>query len=390
MSAVMPTYARVDIAFERGEGPYLFTADGRRYLDFGTGIAVTTLGHCHPRLVAALTEQAARVWHTSNLYRIPVQEELAGRLCANSFADKVFFCNSGAEALEGTIKTIRRYHHVNGRPERNRVVVFDGAFHGRTLGTLAAGASDKHREGFEPVVSGFDRATFGDLESVEAKVGDKPAAMLVEPIQGDAAGVRVAPQGFLRGLRRIADEHGLLLAFDEVQCGMGRTGRLFAHEWEDVAPDVMALAKGLGGGFPIGAVLAPETAAAGMVAGTHGSTFGGNFLASASAGAVLDEVLKEGFLDHVAAMGEMLRARIEPLVAAHPSVLLGVRGKGLMIGILCKVPNTALVDALRANGVLAVVAAENVVRFLPPLIIADSHVDEAVAALDRSCRELAP
>ncbi|MBL27526.1 MAG: acetylornithine transaminase [Rhodospirillaceae bacterium] len=390
MSSVMSTYARVDIAFERGEGPYLFTADGRRYLDFGSGIAVTTLGHCHPHLVAALTAQAEKLWHTSNLYRIPGQERLAERLCSASFADKAFFCNSGAEALEGTIKTVRRYQFVNGRPERTRVVVFDGAFHGRTLGTLAAGANEKYREGFQPVVQGFDRATFGDLDSVQAAVGPETAAILVEPIQGDAAGVRVAPQGFLTGLREIADANGLLLAFDEVQSGIGRSGRFLAHEWDGVRPDVVALAKGLGGGFPIGAVLATEAAAAGMVPGTHGSTFGGNPLAAACANAILDIVLEPAFLKQVVTTGETLRARLDAVAAAHPEVLIGVRGRGLMIGLQCKIPNGTLVEALRKHGLLAVVAADNVVRFLPPLIIDDVQIDESVAALDAACRDSAP
>lgn len=390
MSAVMPTYARTDIAFERGEGPYLFTADGRRYLDFGTGIAVTTLGHCHPHLVAALTAQAETLWHTSNLYRIAGQERLAERLCAATFADKAFFCNSGAEALEGTIKTVRRYQFVNGRPERTRVVVFDGAFHGRTLGTLAAGANEKYREGFQPVVQGFDRAAFGDLDNVRSAVGPETAAILIEPIQGDAAGVRVAPQGFLTGLREIADSNGLLLAFDEVQSGISRSGRFLAHEWDGVRPDVVALAKGLGGGFPIGAVLATEAAAAGMVPGTHGSTFGGNPLAAACANAVLDVVLEPAFLKRVVETGEALRTRLDAVAAAHPEILIGARGRGLMIGLQCKIANGTLVDALRKHGLLAVVASDNVVRFLPPLIIESVHIDEAVAALDAACRDSTP
>jgi acetylornithine/N-succinyldiaminopimelate aminotransferase len=308
MSAVMPTYARIELAFERGEGPYLFATDGRRYLDFATGIAVNALGHCHPHLVAALAEQAAKLWHCSNLYRIPGQERLAERLCAQSFADTVFFCNSGAEALEGVIKVARKFHHHNGAPERYRVIAFEGAFHGRTLATLAAGGGAKGLEGFGPVVEGFDHVAFGNSNEVRAAITPETAAILVEPIQGEA-GIRPAESRFLRDLRAIADEFGILLLFDEVQTGIGHTGKLFAYQWHGVEPDVMGLAKGLGGGFPVGAVLASDRAAAGMTAGSHGSTFGGNPLAAAAANAVLDVLLEGGFLDRVVAVGERPSAR---------------------------------------------------------------------------------
>jgi len=384
----MPTYARVDLAFERGEGPYLYATDGRRYLDFTSGIAVTTLGHAHPHLVRALQDQAAALWHCSNLFRIPGQERLAERLAANSFADKVFFCNSGAEAMEGVIKIARRYHHVAGQPERHRVIAFEGAFHGRTLATLAAGGNKKTLEGFAPEVQGFDHVAFGNANEVRAAIGPETAAILVEPIQGEG-GIRPADSRFLQDLRAIADEYGLLLMFDEVQTGIGHTGKLFAYEWHGVAPDVMGLAKGLGGGFPVGAVLATDKAAAGMTPGTHGSTFGGNPLASAAGNAVLDVLLEPGFLDNVVALGDRLAARARAVAERHPGVIEDVRGQGLLIGLKCKVTNTDLVAAMRQRGVLTVGAGDNVMRFLPALVIDDSHIEEACAALDDACAALA-
>lgn len=381
MSAVMPTYGRIDLAFERGEGPYLITADGRRYLDFATGIAVNTLGHSHPHLVAALTEQAGKLWHCSNLYNIDGQTRLAERLCAESFADKVFFGNSGAEAMEGVIKIARRYHFAKGNPERYRVICFDGAFHGRTLATIAAGGNEKALEGFGPPVDGFDHVSYGNANEVRAAITGETAAILVEPIQGES-GIRPPGADFLRELRAIADEFGLLLLFDEVQTGIGHTGKLFGYQWHGVEPDVMGLAKGLGGGFPIGAVLATDAACAGMVPGTHGSTFGGNPLAVAAANAVLDVVLADGFLDHVIAMGDSLHAAVAKVVAAHPKVLETVRGRNLLVGIKCVVPNMDVVAAMRERNVLMVPAGDNIARMLPPLNIEQSHIDEAVAALD--------
>ena len=380
--AVMPTYARAKIAFERGEGPYLFDLDGRRYLDFAGGVAVNALGHGHPHLVAALREQAGRLWHCSNLYRIPEAERLAERLAARSFADKVFFCNSGAEAVEGAIKVARKYHHAKGQPERVRIITCEGAFHGRTLTTLSAAGNPKYLEGFGPASGGFDQVAFGNMNELRNAVTAESAAVLVEPIQGEG-GVRAASLDYLRALRAVCDEFGLLLVFDEIQCGMGRTGKLFAHEWAGIAPDVMAVAKGLGGGFPVGAVLASEAAAAGMTAGTHGSTFGGNPLAMAVGNAVLDVILEDGFLERVVRTAELFRARLEDLAKGHPGVIKGTRGMGLMIGLECVVPAGDLVAELRTEGLLTVPAAENVVRLLPPLTIDAGEVDEALAILER-------
>ncbi len=385
--AVMPIYARADIAFERGEGAYLFTADGRRYLDFASGIAVTDLGHAHPSLVAALTRQAGKVWHCSNLYRIPDQERLAERLVENTFADTVFFCNSGAEAVECGLKMVRKHFDETASPGRYRVIACNDAFHGRTLATIAAGGQAKQLKGFDPPLEGFDHVAFGNLNEMRAVISDETAAILVEPVQGEA-GIRPADFDYLRGLREIADEYGLLLFFDEIQCGMGRTGKLFAHQWADVTPDVMSVAKGLGGGFPVGACLATEKAALGMTVGTHGSTYGGNPLAMAVANAVLDVMVTDGFLDNVNRMAGLLHGRLEALVAAHPGVLAGVRGLGLMLGLQCVVPNTDLVQRLRENGLLSLGAGDNTVRLLPPLIIDENHVGEALDILERTCGEM--
>jgi acetylornithine/N-succinyldiaminopimelate aminotransferase len=380
----MATYDRFDIAFARGDGAWLESTDGRRYLDFAGGIAVVGLGHCHPHLVAALRDQAGKLWHCSNLYRIPDQERLAARLVAASFADAAFFCNSGAEAIECGLKLVRKYHDMRGAPERYRVITFSGAFHGRTLATIAAGGSAKHLDGFAPVMDSFDQVPFGDLAAARAAITNETAAILVEPVQGEG-GIRPAPEGFLAGLRSLADEFGLLLFFDEVQCGMGRTGRLFAHEWAGVAPDVIALAKGLGGGFPIGACLAAGEAAKTLTPGSHGSTFGGNPLAMAVANAVLDVMLAEGFLDRVVASGGILRRRLAGLPARHPGVIAEVRGLGLMLGLKCVQSNRTVVERLLGEGMLSVPAADNVVRLLPPLIIGEAEIDAAVAMIERSC-----
>ena len=388
ISAVMPTYARANLSFERGEGPYLFATDGRRFLDFGSGVAVNALGHAHPHLVAALKAQADKLWHCSNLYRVPGQEKLAKRLIDNSFADTVFFCNSGAEALEGVIKLIRKYHYDSGRPDKNRIIVANGAFHGRTLATIAAGGQEKHLKGFDPRMDGFDHVAYGNLNELRAAIGPHTAAILVEPIQGEG-GVNTASVDYLRGLREVADEFGLLLAFDEVQTGNGRTGKLYAHEWAGITPDVMGTAKGLGGGFPVGAVLATEQAALGMVAGTHGSTFGGNPLAMAVADAVMDVLLSDGFLDHVVSISQLLISELDKLVAAHPTVLEERRGAGLLLGLKCKVPNTEFSQAAAEKGLLLVGAGENVVRLLPPLIIEPSHVAEAIDILGQVCLQQA-
>ncbi len=385
--AVMLTYARADIAFEKGEGAYIHDTDGRRYLDFGAGIAVTALGHCHPHLVKALTEQAGKVWHTSNLYHIPQQERLAQRLVDNSFADSVFFTNSGGEAVECGLKMIRTYHTENNAPGRYRVITCEGAFHGRSLAAIAAGRQAKHTQGFEPLVDGFDQVPFGNLNEMRAAIGSETAGILVEPVQGEG-GIRPAALDYLKGLRETADEFGVLLMFDEVQCGMGRTGKLFAHEWAGIAPDILAAAKALGGGFPVGACLATEPVAAAMAAGSHGSTFGGNPLAMAVANAVLDVILADGFLERVEGIAGHLKGKLEALVAAHPAVLAEVRGAGLMLGLKCVGENTALIAELNANGMLAIAAGDNVVRLVPPLVIEEAQVDEALAILEKSCAAL--
>ena len=386
-SAVMPSYARADIAFERGAGVYLYATDGRRYLDFGSGVAVNALGHCHPHLVAALEAQGRKLWHASNLYRIPGQERMAERLVAHSFADTVFFCNSGAEAVETGIKIVRKYHDHTGNPDRYRIIAFEGSFHGRTLTTISAGANAMHRKGFEPLMDGFDHVAFGNMNEVRAAIGPQTAAILVEPVQGEG-GVRPATEQFLRELHTACDEHGLLLFFDEVQTGMGRTGKLFAYEWAGIAPDVMAVAKGIGGGFPIGACLATEKAAAGITAGTHGSTFGGNPLAMAVGNAVLDVMLADGFMAGVQRVSAYLERKLAGLPARHPKLIAEVRGRGLLQGIKCVGSNYDLNARLLKNGLLTVPAGDNVVRLLPPLIVTDQEIDAAIDILDRTCREM--
>jgi acetylornithine/N-succinyldiaminopimelate aminotransferase len=388
VTPVMPTYGRADVAFDRGEGAYIYDSNGRRYLDFGAGIAVTCLGHANPRLIAAVTEQAGKLWHCSNLYQIPGQTRLAEKLVANSFADTVFFGNSGAEANEGAIKIARKYQSATGHPERYRIITFEGAFHGRTLATLAAGGQKKHLDGFGPVVDGFDQVPkVGDIKAVEAAISDKTAAIMIEPVQGEGGIRNVAPE-FLDQLRALCDKHGLLLIFDEVQTGMGRTGKLFGYEWSNIKPDVMSLGKGLGGGFPIGAVLATEKAAVGMTPGTHGSTYGGNPLACSAGNAVIDTMTEPGFLERVNKTADRLWGRLRELMKANDSVIEELRGKGLLVGLKVRVPNGELVKALRAEGLLAVEAGDNVVRLAPALIVGDKEVDEAVAIIDRVCRNL--
>ena len=387
ISHLLPTYARVNLAFERGEGAWLIATNGERYLDFTSGVAVNALGHSHPRLVAALVEQAQKVWHVSNLYQIPEAERVAARLCDASFADVVFFCNSGAEAMEAAIKMARKYQSASGKSERYRIITFEGAFHGRTLATLAAGGQKKYLEGFGPVVDGFDQVPFTDLEATKRAIGPQTAAILIEPIMGEG-GVRVVEPSFLRALRQLCDEHGLLLMFDEVQTGMGRTGTLFAYERAGVTPDIMALAKALGGGFPVGACLATSEAAKGMTTGTHGSTFGGNPLAMSVANAVLDVTLEPGFLDRVRRTGILFKQRLAEIKDRHPSLIAEVRGEGLLIGVRALVPASQLVDALRAEKMIAVSAGDNVVRLLPPLIINDKEIAEGIVRLDRACAQL--
>ncbi|MEZ0277910.1 MAG: aspartate aminotransferase family protein [Methylibium sp.] len=384
MSALLPTYARSELAFARGEGAYLLTASGERYLDFASGVAVTALGHAHPHLVKTLTEQAKKLWHVSNLHIIPEQERLAERLCAATFADRVFFANSGAEAVECAIKAARRYHFMQGAPERYRLITFEGAFHGRTLATIAAGGQAKHLEGFGPPVDAFDQVTGFDVEAVEAAIGTETAGVLIEPIMGEG-GMREVPARFLKALRALCDEKGILLILDEVQTGIGRTGRLYAHEWAGITPDIMATAKGLGGGFPVGACLTTEAVGSTMTPGSHGSTFGGNPLAMAVGNAVLDVVLEDGLLENVAQTGLRLKQRLAALKDEHGEIIEDVRGQGLMLGLKCKVPNTKLLEALRAEKMLTVQAGDNVVRLLPPLIIGEEEIDLAAAKLDAAC-----
>ncbi|PPR20147.1 MAG: Succinylornithine transaminase/acetylornithine aminotransferase [Alphaproteobacteria bacterium MarineAlpha10_Bin2] len=382
-SALVQNYARIDVAFERGEGAYLYANDGRRFLDFASGIGVTSLGHAHPEVTKALKDQADKVWHVSNLYNIDPQTRLAERLVAHSFADRAFFCNSGAEAVEASFKMARIYHNTNEDTARYRVITAANAFHGRTLATIAAGGQAKHLDGFGPRVDGFDQIALNDLKAAKAAVGPETAAIIVEPVQGEG-GIHLADPDFLAGLRALCDEAGILLIYDEIQCGMGRTGKLWAHEWSGVAPDIMTLAKALGNGFPIGAVLATEAVAETLVPGKHGTTFGGNPLATSVANAVLDEMLADGFLDHAERMGALLRKRLEGLIG-NKRVFSEVRGVGLMLGLQCTDSNLELMAALRDEGVLSVVADGNVLRLLPPLIIGEAEIDEACAAVERAC-----
>jgi len=390
MSAVMSTYARYNVSIERGEGVYVFDTNARRYLDFGAGIAVTSVGHCHPHLIEALKKQAETLWHCSNLYSIPEQTRLAERLVQNSFADAVFFNNSGAEAVELSVKTARKYQFETGHPERYRVISIEGAFHGRSLAMLAAGRQEKHLQGFGPIVDGFDQVAFGNLNEMRGAITPETAAILVEPVQGEG-GIRPMDPTYLRSLRETCDEFGLLLLMDEVQSGVGRTGKLFAHEWSGITPDVMALAKGLGGGFPLGACLATERVAATMTAGSHGSTYGGNPLATAVGNAVLDVILEDGFLDKVQEMAARLNGEFQSLLSEFPALFDQVRGQGLMLGLHCveEGSNGSFVAALMENGLLAVPAGDNVVRFVPPLVIEGNHVDEAMTIIWKTCQEMA-
>ena len=386
-SAIVPTYARADLAFERGEGSWLVSVKGERYLDFGGGIAVVSLGYCHPHLVEALTAQAHKLWHTSNLYQIPEGERLARRLVDATFADLAFFTNSGAEALEFAVKTARKHHASEGHPERYHIITFEGAFHGRTTAMIAAGGNPKYYEGFGPKAPGFDQVPFGDIEAVKAAVTPDTAAILIEPILGEG-GVKVAGPAFLRALRQLCDETGMLLVFDEVQTGVGRTGKFFAYELTGVKPDILAFAKGIGGGFPLGGCLATAHAAKGMVAGTHGTTYGGNPLAMAVGNAVLDIVLAPGFLEEVARKGLYLRQRLAELRDRHPDIIAGIRGEGLMMGVQTKINVAEFVAAARDAHLLTIPAAENVARLLPPLTVSDEEITEGVRRLEKACAAL--
>jgi len=381
------TYNRAPLRFERGEGVWLVTESGERYLDFAAGVAVTSVGHGHPHVVGALKDQADKVWHLSNLYEVPGQEVLAKRLTDVTFADRVFFTNSGAEALECAIKTARRYHFAKGHPEKFHIITMEGAFHGRTIATIAAGGQEKYLEGFGPKAPGFDQVPFGDLEAVKAAISDATAAILVEPVQGEG-GIRPIPVEMLRALRDLCDEHGLLLILDEVQCGVGRTGKLFAHEWAGIAPDLMAVAKGIGGGFPLGACLATEEAAYGMKPGTHGSTYGGNPLGMAVGNAVLDVVLEDGFLENVRDTALVFRQGLASLKDRFPDVIEDVRGEGLMLGLKAKVPNTELLMAMRDEHLLGVPAGDNVIRLLPPLTVTAEEARDGIARIEQAAEHI--
>ena len=386
-SAIVPVYARADVAFERGDGCWLTSTKGERYLDFGGGIAVASLGYSHPHLVEALTAQAGKLWHTSNLFQIPEGERLAHRLADATFADLVFFSNSGAEANEAAIKMARKRQSRAGHPEKYRILTFEGAFHGRTLATIAAGGQAKYIEGFGPKVDGFDQIPVTNLAAVEAAIGPGTGAIMIEPIQGEG-GVRVIPSEFLRGLRALCDKHGLLLIFDEIQTGVGRTGKLFAYEHSGAVPDIMTSAKGIGGGFPMGACLATADAASGLTAGTHGTTFGGNPLAMAVGNAVLDVVLAEGFVERVAQLGLLARQRLAELKDRRPDVVAEIRGEGLMLGLKVKVSPQDFAAAARAHNLLTIPAGDNVVRLIPPLVLSDEELGEGVRRLDAACADI--
>ena len=388
IASVLPTYSRAPLTFTSGSGAWLTEADGRRFLDLGAGIAVNALGHAHPALVAALTAQAQSLWHVSNLYHIPAQQKLADLLVEHTFADTVFFTNSGTEACELAVKMARKYWYDKGQPDRTEIITFTGSFHGRSSAGIAAAGSEKMTKGFGPLLPGFTHLDFGDHDALTlAAAGDNIAAIMVEPVQGEG-GIRPLPDVCLKGLRDLCDQHGILMILDEVQCGMGRTGKLFAHEWAGITPDIMMVAKGIGGGFPLGAVLASENAASGMTAGTHGSTYGGNPLACAVGCAVMEIVANPAFLAEVNRKAGLLRQKLEGLVAAHPDVFVAVRGSGLMLGLKCKATNTDIVKAGYDQGVLTVPAADNVIRLLPPLTITDEEIGQAVARLDAAALQM--
>lgn len=387
ISSVLPTYSRAPLSFVSGAGTWLTEADGRRFLDLGAGIAVNALGHAHPALVSALNTQAGQLWHTSNLYQIPQQKALADRLVEHTFADTVFFTNSGTEACELAVKMARKHFYDKDQPERVEIITFDGAFHGRSAAGIAAAGSEKMTKGFGPLLGGFVHLPFGDHDALRAAITDKTCAVMVEPVQGEG-GIRPLPDACLKGLRDLCDEHGILMILDEVQCGVGRTGKLFAHEWAGVTPDIMMVAKGIGGGFPLGAVLATENAASGMTAGTHGSTYGGNPLGCAVGCAVMDIVSDPAFLAEVNRKAGLMRQKLEGLVSSHPDIFESVRGTGLMLGLKCKVAPGDVVTAGYAQEVITVPAADNVVRLLPPLTITDEEIAEAVARLDAAAATL--
>ena len=388
ITSVLPTYNRAPLSFVKGTGSWLIETDGRRFLDLGAGIAVNALGHAHPALTAALTEQAGSLWHTSNLYQIPQQQTLADKLVAATFADTVFFTNSGTEACELAVKMARKYWYDKGHPDKVDIITFSGSFHGRSSAGIAAAGSEKMTKGFGPMLPGFTHLAFGDHDALAPAITDSTAAILIEPVQGEG-GIVPVPDQCLKGLRELCDANNILLILDEVQCGVGRTGKLFAHEWAGITPDIMMVAKGIGGGFPLGAVLATEEAASGMTAGTHGSTYGGNPLGCAVGATLMDIVSDPDFLADVNRKAGLLRQKLEGLVAAHSDVFDSVRGSGLMLGIKCKAPNTDVVNAGYVHEVLTVPAADNVIRLLPPLTITEEEISEAVARLDAAAQTIA-
>ena len=387
LTSVLPTYSRAPLSFVKGEGTWLIEADGRRFLDLGAGIAVNALGHAHPALTSALTEQAGALWHTSNLYQIPQQQALADRLVAATFADTVFFTNSGTEACELAVKMARKYWYDKGHPDKVDIITFSGSFHGRSSAGIAAAGSEKMTRGFGPMLPGFTHLAFGDHDALAPAITDSTAAILIEPVQGEG-GIVPVPDQCLKGLRDLCDSHGILLILDEVQCGVGRTGKLFAHDWAGITPDILMVAKGIGGGFPLGAVLATEDAASGMTAGTHGSTYGGNPLGCAVGNAVLKIVSEPAFLDEVNRKAGLLRQKLEGLIAAHPDVFDSIRGEGLMLGLKCKATNIDIVQAGYSQGLLTVPAADNVIRLLPALTITDDEIAQAVGMLDKAATHL--
>ena len=390
ISSILPTYSRAPLTFVKGEGSWLIEADGRRFLDLGAGIAVNCLGHANPTLTAALTEQAGQVWHMSNLYNIPAQQSLADKLVDATFADTVFFTNSGTESCELAVKMARKYFHDKGQPERTDIITFSGSFHGRSAAGIAAAGSEKMTKGFGPLLPGFVHLDFGDHDGLTSAAAEPTvAAILIEPVQGEG-GIRPVPDQCLKGLRDLADEHGLLLIFDEVQCGVGRTGKLFAHEWAGISPDIMMVAKGIGGGFPLGAVLATENAASGMTAGTHGSTYGGNPLGCAVGNAVMDTVADDAFLAEVTRKSSLLMQKLEGLVADNPDVFETVRGSGMMLGLKCKITNGDVVAAGYDAHVITIPAADNVIRLLPALNITDDEINEAITRLDQAAKAITP
>lgn len=380
---LLPVHKRFDVTFSHGEGVYLFDNDGKKYLDFGAGIAVNALGHCHPKMVEAITTQAKKLWHVSNIYNVNELNHYAEKLVNATFADYVFFCNSGAESLECVIKMIRRHFFIKGQPQKNRIITFTGAFHGRTIATISAAGKKRYIEGFEPALTGFDNVEFGNIEAVKNAISENTAGILIEPIQGEE-GIRVSDKNFIQQLRKLADEHDLLLAFDEVQCGMGRTGHLFAYEHYEVKPDLIATAKAIGGGFPLGACLATKNAACGMTLGVHGTTYGGNPLAMAVAESVIDVILADGFLDNTKKVGTELKNELQNLAKKFPEIIQDVRGIGLMLGIKIndKIENNEIVKKLIAQGLLVIPAGENVIRIMPPLIITSDHIQEAIKKFD--------